>query len=192
MANIPTFDGKDKKACLMWVNHVEHMAKQARMTFREAVTFKAGPTVVTAISRYPNASDSQLKRIILESFSNVGTRTEASHYLKMMQLDSIDTLAAHNAEYKAVHTVAYGISTEEQNDKQILRAYANMLCNYTATKLNRKIIRRGSRIKTLKDAMEEAEILDSLSRQEKILQIERHSIRDTTISNSVNDISQIS
>ena len=81
MANIPTFDGKDKKACLMWVNHVEHTAKQARMTFREAVTSKAGPTVVTAISRYPNASDAQLKRIILESFSNVGTRTEASHYL---------------------------------------------------------------------------------------------------------------
>ena len=84
MANIPTFDGKDKKACLMWVNHVEHTTKQARMTIREAVTSKAGPTVVTAISRYPNASDAQLKRIILESFSNVGTRTEASHYLKMM------------------------------------------------------------------------------------------------------------
>ena len=63
MANIPTFDGKDKKACLMWVNHMEHTAKQARMTFREAVTSKAGPTVVTAISRYPNASDAQLKRI---------------------------------------------------------------------------------------------------------------------------------
>ena len=30
MANIPTFDRKDKKACIMWVNHVEHMAKQAR------------------------------------------------------------------------------------------------------------------------------------------------------------------
>ena len=176
MANIPTFNGKDKKACLMWVNHVEHTAKQARMTFREAVTSKAGPTVVTAISRYPNALDAQLKRIILEGFSNVGTRTEASHYLKMMRLDSNDTLAAHNAEYEAVHTVAYGISTEEQNDKQILRAYANTLCNYTATKLNRKIIRRGSRIKTLKDAMEEAEILDSQSRQEKISQIERDSI----------------
>ena len=37
----------------MWVNHVEHTAKQARMTFREAVTSNAGPTVVTAISRYP-------------------------------------------------------------------------------------------------------------------------------------------
>ena len=111
MANIPTFDRKDKKACIMWVNHVEHTA---RMTFREAVTSKGGPTVVTAISRYPNASDAQLKRIILESFSNVGTRTEASHYLKMMWLDNNDTLTAHNTEYEAVHTVAYGISAEEQ------------------------------------------------------------------------------
>ena len=189
MSNIPTFDGKDKKACLMWVNHVEHTAKQARMTFREAVTSKAGPTMVTAISRYPNASDAQLKRIILESFSNIGTRTEASHYLKMMQLDNNDALAAHNTEYEAVHTVAYGISAEEQNDEQILRAYANMLCNYAATKLNRKIVRRGSHINTLKDAIEKAEILDSQSRQEKISQIERDSIRDTRISDSINDIS---
>ena len=37
--------------------------------------------------------------------------------------------------------------------------------------------------------MEEAEILDSQSRQEKISQIQRDSIRDTTISNSINDIS---
>ena len=188
MANVPTFDGKDKKACLMWVNHVEHTARQAKMTFREAVTSKAGPTVVTAISRYPNASNAQLKRIILESFSNVGTRTEASHYLKMMQLDNNDMLTAHNAEYEAVHTVAYAISAEEQNDEQILRAYTNTLCNYAAMKLNRKIIRRGSRIRTLKDAMEEAEILDSQSRQEEISKIERDSIRDTTVSDSINDI----
>ena len=73
-------------------------------------------------------SDAQLKRIILESFSNVGTRTEASHYLKMMRLDSNDTPTAHNPEYEAVHTVAYGISPEEQNDKQILRAYAHTCC----------------------------------------------------------------
>ena len=64
-----------------------------------------------------------------------------------------------------------------------------MLCNYAATKLNRKIVRRGSCIKTLKDSVEEAEILDSESRQEKISQIERDSIRDTTISDSINDIS---
>ena len=110
----------------MWVNHVAHMAKQARMTFREAVTSKAGPTVVTAISRYPNTSNAQQNRIILESFSNIGTRTEASHYLKIMRLDSNDTLTAHNAEYEAVHTVAYGISAEEQNETN-----PQSLCQHT-------------------------------------------------------------
>ena len=37
--------------------------------------------------------------------------------------------------------------------------------------------------------MEEAEILDSQSRQEEISKIERDSIRDTTVSNPINDIS---
>ena len=190
MANIPTFDGKDKKACLMWVNHIEHTARQARISFRQAVTAKAGLTVITTISRYPTASDAQLKRIILECFSNVGTRTEASHYLKTMRLDSNDSLAAHNAEYEAVHTVAYGISAENQTDEQVLRAYANTLCDYAATKLGRKIVRRDSRITTLKDAMEEAETLNSQARQEQISKLERDSIRDTTtISDSINNIS---
>ena len=44
-------------------------------------------------------------------------------------------------------------------------------------------------IKTLKDAMEEAEILDSQSRQEEISKIERDSIRDTTVIDPINDIS---
>ena len=36
--------------------------------------------------------------------------------------------------------------------------------------------------------MEEAKILDSQSRQEEISKIERDSIRDTTVSDSINDI----
>ena len=189
LANIPLFDGKDKKACLMWVNHVEHTARQAKMSFREAVNAKAGPTVVTVISRYPNASDAQLKKIILESFSNVGTRIEATQYLRKLRLDSSEALAAHNAEYEAVHTVAYGITAERQTDEVILLNYANTLCDYASTKLRRKILRRGSRIKTLKDAMEEAEELDSQSRQEEISKLERDSMREVTLSDSINDIS---
>ena len=159
------------------------------MSFREAVNAKAGPTVVTVISRYPNASDTQLKKIILESFSNVGTRIEATQYLKKLRLDSSEALAAHNAEYKAVHTVAYGITAEHQTDEVILLNYANTLCDYASTKLRRKILRRGSRIKTLKDAMEEAEELDSQSRQEEISKLERDSMREVTLSDSINDIS---
>ena len=78
----------------MWVNHVEHTARQAKMSFREAVNAKAGPTVVTVISRYLNASDAQLKKIILESFSNVGTRIEATQYLRKLRLDSSEALSS--------------------------------------------------------------------------------------------------
>ena len=87
------------------------------MSFREAVNSKAGPTVVTVISRYPNASNAQLKRIILESFSNMGTRIEATQYLKKMRLDSNEALAAHNTEYEVVHTIAYGVTAECQTDE---------------------------------------------------------------------------
>ena len=173
----------------MWVNHVEHTARQTKMSFREAVNSKAGPTVVTVISRYPNASDAQLKKIILESFSNVGTRIEATQYLKKLRMDSSEALAAHNAEYEAVHTVAYGITAERQTDEVILLNYANTLCDYASTKLRRKILRKGSHIKTLKDAMEEAKELDSQSRQEEISKLERDSMRDVTLSDSINDIS---
>ena len=67
--------------------------------------------------------------------------------------------------------------------------YANTLCDYASTKLRRKILRRGSRIKTLKDAMEEAKELDSQSRQEEISKLEKDSMREVTLSDSINDIS---
>ena len=145
--------------------------------------------MVTVISRYPNTSDAQLKKIILESFSNVGTRIEASNYLKRMRLDSNKALVAHNTEYEAVHTVAYGITAERQNDEVILLNYANTLCDYAAQKLRRKILRKRSHIKTLKDTMEEAEELDSQSRQEEISKLERDSMREVTLSDSINNIS---
>ena len=37
-----------------------------------------------------------------------------------MRLDSNEALAAHNTEYEAVHTVAYGIAAERQTDEVIL------------------------------------------------------------------------
>ena len=46
-----------------------------------------------------------------------------------------------------------------------------------------------SHIKTLKDAMEEAEELDSQSRQEEISRLERDSMREVTLSDSINNMS---
>ena len=87
------------------------------MTLKEAVTAKAGTVVLTAISKCPNASDNELKQIILEHFSNVGTRLEAKHYLKCMRLKNNTSLLVHNTEYAAAHAVAHRKTPKEQDDQ---------------------------------------------------------------------------
>ena len=86
LANVSAYDGKDKKACLMWINQCEHMARNAKMPLKELIAAKAAPIVTTQVKnfliRVPGASGAQIKQMTLECFSNVGTRTEAHHYLK--------------------------------------------------------------------------------------------------------------
>ena len=91
LANVSTYNGKDKKACLMWVNQCEHTTRNAKMALRELIVAKAGPIVSTQVQnfliRIPEATNAQIKQHILECFSNMGARTEAHHYLKKMTLD---------------------------------------------------------------------------------------------------------
>ena len=71
LANVATYDGKDRKACLMWINQLQHTAVQARMPLKELSATKAGPIVMSAVTsflaREPGASDAQVKQMILES-----------------------------------------------------------------------------------------------------------------------------
>ena len=110
LANIPIFDGKDKKACLMWLSQCAHTAVNTKMTLKEVLVAKGGPIVSTQVqiftSKTPDATDAELKQHILESFSNVGSRTEAHHYLTRMTVDEDESLLAHNSEYAAVHEAA--------------------------------------------------------------------------------------
>ena len=75
LANISIFDGKDKKSCLMWLNQCAHTTVNAKMTLKEVLVTKAGPIVSTQVqtfmSRIPDATNTELKQHILESFSNV-------------------------------------------------------------------------------------------------------------------------
>ena len=107
LANIPIFEGKDKKSCLMWLSQCAHTTVNTKMTLKEVLVAKAGPIVSTQVqtfmSRTPDATDTELKQHILESFSNVGSRTEAHHYLTRMTVDEDESLLAHNSEYAAVH-----------------------------------------------------------------------------------------
>ena len=194
LANIPIFDGKDKKSCLMWLSQCAHTTVNTKMTLREVLIAKAGPIVSTQVqnfmSKTPDATNAELKQHILESFSNVGSRTEAHHYLKWMTVDEDESLLAHNSEYAAVHEAAHGITPEEQRSEIALNDYVRTLPQITCDELTKQITRPKSKIHNLRDAMNMAESLDRQGRQRELNRQERSALRETTIrEESMNEMS---
>ena len=195
LANIPVFDGKDKKACLMWINQLEHTAVQAEIPLKKVIASKAGlivtSTVQSMLNREPDANDAKVKCLILESFSNIGTETEAFHELNALKLEHNESLLAHNAEYAAVHEAAYGIPPERQCTRHVFLSYSKSLPEFTSELLTKKIVRDDTKIKTLGEAMDEAEKIHKQARQEEITKLERSAMRDTVIASgeSVNELS---
>ena len=194
LANIPIFDGKDKKACLMWLSQCAHTAVNTKMTLKEVLVAKGGPIVSTQVqifmSKTPDATDTELKQHILESFSNVGSRTEAHHYLIRMTVDEDESLLAHNSEYAAVHEAAHGITPEEKRSKLALMDYTRTLPQFTCDELTKQITRPKSKIHNLREAMNWAESLDRQGRQRELNRQERNALRETTIrEETVNEMS---
>ena len=194
LANIPIFDGKDKKACLMWLSQCAHTAVNTKMTLKEVLVAKEGPIVSTQVqifmSKTPDATDTELKQHILESFSNVGSRTEAHHYLIRMTVDEDESLLAHNSEYAAVHEAAHGITPEEQRSELALMDYTRTLPQFTCDELTKQITCPKSKIHNLRDAMNWAESLDRQGRQRELNRQERNALRETTIrEETVNEMS---
>ena len=164
------------------------------MPLKELLAAKAGPIVMSAVSSFlakkPGASDSQVKQMILESFSNVGTKTEAFHYLKKMRLESDESLLTHNAEYAAIHKAAYGIAPENQISQTTFLDYSKTWTESTSELLARQILHDDTKIHTLRQAMDTAERLNKQARQEDITKLERSALRETTISEeSINEMS---
>ena len=194
LANIPIFDGKDKKACLMWLSQCAHTTVNTKMTLKEVLVAKGGPIVSTQVqiftSKTPDATDAELKQHILESFSNVGSRTEAHHYLTRMTVDEDESLLAHNSEYAAVHEAAHGITPEDQRSEIALMDYVRTLPQITCDELTKQITRPKSKIHNLRDAMNMAESLDRQGRQRELNRQERSALRETTIrEETVNEMS---
>ena len=65
-------------------------------------------------------------------------------------------LVTFNHRYEAIHKVAFGISTRQQDNKTILIEYAKKLPANTRDKLLRKIAKKNSYIKTLDDTFRQA------------------------------------
>ena len=194
LANIPIFDGKDKKACLMWLSQCAHTAVNTKMTLKEVLVAKGGSIVSTQVqifmSKTPGATDTEFKQHILESFLNVGSRTEAHHYLIRMTVDEDESLLAHNSEYAAVHEAAHGITPEEQRSELALMDYTRTLPQFTCDELTKQITRPKSKIHNLRDAMNWAESLDRQGRQRELNRQERNALRETTIrEETVNEMS---
>ena len=194
LANVSIFDGKDKKSCLMWLNQCAHTTVNAKMSFKELLVAKAGPIVSTQVqtfmSRVPDATDTELKQHILECFSNVGSRTEAHHYLTRMTMDEDESLLAHNSEYAAVHEAAHGITPEEKRSEIALMDYVRTLPQITCDELTKQITHPNSKIHNLREAMNMAEILDRPGRQRELNRQERSALRETTIrEETVNEMS---
>ena len=142
------------------------------------------------MSETPGATDTELKQHILESFSNVGSRTEAHHYLIRMTVDEDESLLAHNSEYAAVHEAAHGITPEEQRSELALMDYTRTLPQFTCDELTKQITRPKSKIHNLRDAMNWAESLDRQGRQRDLNRQERNTLRETTIrEETVNEMS---
>ena len=194
LANISIFDGKDKKSCLMWLSQCAHTAVNTKMTLKEVLVAKGGPIISTQVqifmNKTPDATDAELKQHILESFSNVGSRTEAHHYLTRMTVDEDESLLAHNSEYAAVHEAAHGITPEEQRSELALMDYVRTLPQITCDELTKQISRPKSKIHNLRDAMNMAESLDRQGRQRELNRQERNALRETTIrEETVNEMS---
>ena len=87
MDNIEVYDGNDKTKCLPWVNRIHQAATNSAMEFREALVAKAGPTVFEIIVSTPKDIDHlELKKIILQNFSDVATPSEAAQKLRTMRM----------------------------------------------------------------------------------------------------------
>ena len=186
LANISSFDGKDKKQCLMWMNQLVQTVTHSPIPLRELLVAKAGPIVMSVVQSFlfnePEATDEQVRKLILKHFSNVGTQQEAYHHLKRMKQADDESLIAYNTEYVAVHEGSYNVDPENQMIQTVIANYVNTLSEYTSNKLIKKIFRNDMTICTLRHTIDNAVQIYKQARQEEMTKMERSALRETTIS----------
>ena len=157
MKNIKIFDGSNKAECINWISQVEAAAKFTNTPFRELICQSMAPAMLHIFSELSAmATDEDIKEAILTNYSDIPSTTEAATRLQNIQISVHEPLVTFNHRYKAIHKVAFGISTRQQDNKTILIEYAKKLPANTRDKLLRKIAKKNSYIKTLDDAFRQA------------------------------------
>ena len=157
MKNIKIFDGSNKAECINWISQVEAAAKFTNKPFRELICQSMAPAMLHIFSELSvMATDEDIKEAILTNYSDIPSTTEAATRLQNIQISAHEPLVTFNHRYEAIHKVAFGISTRQQENKTILIEYAKKLPTNTRDKLLRKLAKRNSYIKTLDDAFKQA------------------------------------
>ena len=157
MKNIKIFDGSNKAECINWLSQVEAAARFTNTPFRELICQSMAPAMLHIFSELSAlASDEDIKEAILTNYSDIPSTTEAATWLQNIQILASEPLVTFNHRYEAIHKVAFGLSTRQQEYKTVIIEYAKKLPANTRDKLLRKIAKKNSYIKTLDDAFRQA------------------------------------
>ena len=128
MKNIKIFDGSNKAECINWISQVEAAAKFTNTPFRELICQSMAPAMLHIFSELSAmATDEDIKEAILTNYSDIPSTTEAATRLQNIQISAHEPLVTFNHRYEAIHKVAFGISTRQQENKTVLIEYAKKL-----------------------------------------------------------------
>ena len=184
--NIEIFDGTDKSKCIDWLIQVEAAAQFMNAPLKDIVLSQVSLAIYSILKGLPaDATDEEVKQLILSNFSVAGTTTEAASRLENLKMDKNEPLITFSAMYEALHNIAFGFGPEMQSHKPQLTTYASKLPYNMSKKLLKKLSKENSYVSTLKAVFKAALEINremsfinaSISQQEE----HRHTIIDTQI-----------
>ena len=187
---LDTFYGDDRSKYLPWINMVEQTAKCCDLTLRKALLAKSGPAVFDIIATSPlTSTDLELKTLVLEHFSDVGTLSEAAHKLRTMKMPPNKPLTSWNHEWTTVHEIAYRTPPQMQRMVPVIEDYMKSLEDGVADRVSEKFSKVGSSLETLAQVMDMAVRVDKENRTVQYRRTQRQGLHnDTKILDTVNQI----
>ena len=142
------FDGSKKAECINSLSQVEAAARFTNTPFRELICQSMAPAMLHIFSELSAlASYQDIKEAILTNYSDIPSTTEAATWLQNIQISASEPLVTFNHRYEAIHKLAFGISTRQQENKTMIIEYAKKLPVNTRDKLLRKLLRKTDTLK---------------------------------------------
>lgn len=152
--SIAIFDGTNKSECITWLKQVEAAAKLSGVSLKSVIQQKVAPVIYGVLSDIDDDTpDQDIKRLLLENYSDVSNPMEASMKLSQLRMKPDDAMMNHIGQFSTIHEAAYGIKPQDQIQKSVITQFIQSLDYWTKDKLARKLARNDEDITTLRDAM---------------------------------------